>query len=38
MMSKVWREAVMEELKSIEKNHIWELVDLLERKKIIDVN
>lgn len=35
--SKVWREAKMEELKPIDKNHTWEMVNLLYRKKTIDV-
>lgn len=37
MKTKVWRETVIVELKSIEKNYTWEMVQLLDRNKTIDV-
>jgi len=33
----VWKRAMVEELRSIEKNQTWELVDLPDKKKKIDV-
>lgn len=37
MKTKVWRETVIVELKSIEKNYTWEMIQLLDINKTIDV-
>jgi hypothetical protein len=37
LKSKVWKEAINEELRSIEKNNTWDLCDLPSDKKAIDV-